>query len=109
MTQLPGGGRGGQWDNDHDRSNYPRHRMGGARFCPAATAPCHQDSVGTTSASILVDRHRQHRESGRKRPTRGGEEDTRTTTAECNGDGPFRGWSVAVIAVITVVVVRCLP
>ena len=56
--------------------------------------PCRRDCVGTTpAAGIPVDRRRQHRENGRKRPMQGGEEDVTTTSAECDGNWQFRGWS----------------
>jgi len=82
--QLTGGGGGSRWDNNCDRSKYPRCRMVGARLCPAATAPRCRYGVGATPAGIFVDRHRQRWESVRKRPTREGEEDAATMTTECD-------------------------
>ena len=62
-------------------------RMGGARALPPRLC-------GTTpAAGIPVDRRRQHRENGRKRPMQGGEEDVTTTSAECDGNWQFRRWS----------------
>ena len=63
-------------------------------------------------AAIVVLRsigQQQCRKGGWKRPMRGGQEDVTATSAKCDGDGQFRGRSVAIIAAIVVFIVRRPP
>jgi hypothetical protein len=71
--------------------------------------PRRKDGVKATPTGIPIDHRCRRRESRQKQPTRGGEEDVTMTITKCDGDGQFRGWLVAVVLAIVVVVIQRPP